>query len=170
VVQNWRRTETHQPYPHYEQLRPDFTEAFRDLEDVVGSLRLTQCEVSYTNPLHLSGPFAKLGDLRQVVAAWSGHFSDDFLPEPEMVSTAAHFTIRDTKGGLVGRLHITAEPAIHAPTGTQVLLLQLVARGRPLGEGLGGAVEFLDLGHEWIVKGFKSFTTNIMHKEWAIRA
>jgi len=175
VVQNWRRLKAEHEYPHYDTLRPRFIQAFTDVEDLARrglneSVRVTQCEVSYTNPLRPGGPFTKIGDLSQVVAGWSGRFSDGFLPEPEMVTTAAHFGIRGADAELVGRLHVTVEPAIHAPTGAQVLLLQLVARGRPVGEGLDGAIRFLDLGHEWIVKGFRSFTTEQMQKEWGIRA
>lgn len=174
IVQNWRRIKQDNAYPHYAELRPRFASAFADLERLAWSqlavgLDVTQCEVSYTNPLRLGGPFERVGAVQQVLAPWSGDFSDAFLPEPEMVVTHAQFPIRLADGDLVGRLHVSAEPAIHAPTGAQVLLLQLAARGRPLGEGLEGALKFLDLGHEWIVRGFTSFTTKQMHKEWGIR-
>ena len=173
-MQNWRRLKPEDAFPHYDQLRPLFVSAFADLERLAQSrfatsLQVTQCEVSYTNPLRLGGNFRRIGDVQEVVSPWSGHFSDSFLPEPESVTTAARFPIRSADGELVGRLYISADPAIHAPTGAQVLLLQLTARGRPIGSGVEGAMRFLDLGHEWIVGGFASFTTEKMHKEWERR-
>jgi hypothetical protein len=42
----------------------------------------------------------------------------------------------------------------------------LTARGQPLGTGLAGVLEFLDLGREWIVTGFDELTTPEMHRLW----
>ena len=44
--------------------------------------------------------------------------------------------------------------------------MKLTARGNPQGDGLEGALEFIDTGHEWIVRGFTSFVTKEMQALW----
>jgi hypothetical protein len=44
--------------------------------------------------------------------------------------------------------------------------LTLTARGAPIGAGVAGALEFLDLGRRWIVRGFADLTTERMHIAW----
>ena len=47
-----------------------------------------------------------------------------------------------------------------------VWLMNLSARGIPLGPGVGGAFDFFDLAREWIVRGFADLTTRAMHRSW----
>ena len=54
-------------------------------------------------------------------------------------------------------------------TGGMSNCVQLFARGAPIGDGLEGALAFLDLGHDWLVRAFKSLTTLEMHKEWGMQ-
>lgn len=170
LVQNWRRVKPDDAYPHYEALRPLFASAFETLAQFVGAegigrVQVTQCEISYVNPIRPAGPFESLGRLDKLLSPWSGKFADEFLPTPDVVSASMRFPI-EVEGRLVGRLHISAQPAAKPATGEQVLLLQVVARGRPVGEGLAGVLNFLDIGHEWIVRGFASATTPQMHRHW----
>jgi hypothetical protein len=50
-----------------------------------------------------------------------------------------------------------------------MFLLTLTARGRPGSDGIPGVLQFLDVGREWIVRGFTSITTATMHKIWGRR-
>jgi uncharacterized protein (TIGR04255 family) len=175
LVQNWRRVQPTDAYPHYAELLPLFKSAFEDLEhfahsDLGADLVTTQCEISYTNPIRVDGPFTQIGNVGQLLAPWSGQFSDDYLPNPDHVSVSARFPITDKDGSFGGRLYVSAQPALHGPTGDELLLLQLAARGRPMGEGLDGILRFLDLGHEWIIHAFKSMTTPEMHHQWRMDA
>jgi hypothetical protein len=42
----------------------------------------------------------------------------------------------------------------------------LTARGEPLTGDLDGVLDFIDLGHEWIVRAFESVTSDVMHDLW----
>lgn len=170
LVQNWRRTKSSDDYPHYDQLLPKFETAYHDLETVLGGTpESAVCEVSYTNPVRLTPIFKQVGEVQKVIAPWSGGFSDSFLPQAEQVTVAARFPIVGSDGMRLGQLDVTGHPAFHAPTAEHLLLLQLVARGKPTQGGLEGVLQFFDVAHEWIVRGFKSFTTEGMHREWEIQ-
>ncbi|MGH9281404.1 MAG: TIGR04255 family protein [Acidimicrobiales bacterium] len=174
LVHNWRRMTEEEPYPHYESLRPAFESDLRDLASFLDDQGLppilpVQCELTYMNPIPSEdlGPNAPLSAL---IGPWTDRYSDDFLPPAEQVAFRARYQITDGGGAWAGRLHVSAEPMLRqeevkeAPG--EVVMLQLFARGRPLGEGIEGILAFLDLGHDWIVNGFASITTRGMHERW----
>lgn len=174
-VLNWRRTPDDEAYPRYESLRPQFEQEVIEflaflVEEGLDEPSISQAEVSYNNPI----PMTSLGeplDLGSILAPWSGAFSDTFLPLPESGSVHLRFQIADpSTGEPVGRLYVDADPAIYQARPDQpleeVFMLQVFARGFPLGGGLDGALHFLDLGHDWVVRGFTSLTTMSMHKRW----
>ncbi|MDQ6837413.1 MAG: TIGR04255 family protein [Actinomycetota bacterium] len=170
-VQNWRRVAADDDYPHYEGLLPQFVTGFSDYEATADSsgqaVLVTACEVTYTNPIRLVGAFQSLGSVQQVLAPWSGQFSNQYLPEPSSVSTALRFAMGPTgPAGISGTLDVTASPAVQATTAQQVLLLQLTGRARPTPGGPEGIRHVLEAAHEWVVCGFKSMTTPEMHQEW----
>ena len=47
-----------------------------------------------------------------------------------------------------------------------IFVLNLTARGEPLGDGVNGAFAFLELARDWIVKGFDELTRPEMHRVW----
>jgi uncharacterized protein (TIGR04255 family) len=171
IVHNWRRLTPDSPYPHYEALRPAFRndladfQAFLD-ESGVGKFNPYQCELTYINPIPVNQGIDRLGAIEKLLAPWSGSFSDDFLGEPESVAVVLRFPITDQDGRTMGRLHISAQPVQSQEDGTFAILLQLVARGRPYDQNIEGILKFLDLGHEWIVRGFAAVTTREMHRVW----
>ena len=171
VVHNWRRLSEDDPYPRYTALRPLFENAYDQFSGLVeaqgiGKLHPTQCEVTYVNPVVVGGHITALSDLGKLIAPWSGEFSDDFLPQPEGVALDLQFAITGDDGKQLGRLHISVAPAVHGATGQEVMLLQLVARGRPLSPSREGALAFLDVAHDWIVRGFASVTTPEIQSQW----
>ena len=80
------------------------------------------------------------------------------------------FAIKDERQAPVGRLHVTAQPAIRKEDRKPMVILNLTARGKPEGEGTDGVLRFLDRGREWIVKTFKEITTSEMHQIWGLHA
>lgn len=165
---NWRRR-SDEPYPHYETIRPSFSDAWGVLTAALDALghqapTPTACEVLYLNPI-VSGDahgWAGFGQLRNVLASWSGTTTDGFLPEPAEVRVSMKYPLPDD----AGVLEVDADPARQRESGASALMLQLRAVGRPLGEGLDGALTFMDLGHDWIVRAFASLTTEQMHQHW----
>lgn len=97
-----------------------------------------------------------------MVSFWSGASSGDFLPEPESVNIGARFVLPDKKG----RLHMEMQPAIRALDAQEILQLNITARGKPESSNLEKVLEWFELGHEWIVRGFTDFTAKDMHNFW----
>lgn len=163
LVHNWRQRELH--YPHYEKLLPKFTQAWTSFsafvdDEGLGKVRPTEVEVSYFNAVK---PPEDSVVLAEVLQPLTGGFNDSTLPPPTSGTLTLEFPmLRDRDP--IGRLEVRAVPA-EGPSG-RVVLLNLTARGRPLSDGLEGITEFMNLGHELIVRGFASMTTSRMHQEW----
>jgi uncharacterized protein (TIGR04255 family) len=169
-IHNWRRARPTDEYPRYEQVRQRFVRDFETFEgflhrEGLGTLELNQCEVTYLNHIEPSGTGNSLGDLDKVITIITRQYSDDYLGSPETIAFDAHYLMEEA-GRPRGRLHITSRPQARLVDGSMVLALSLTARGAPLGPGFEDALRFLDLGRNWIVRGFTSITTKPMHQLW----
>ncbi len=169
-IHNWRRVKAEDVYVHYENIKPKFTEEWKRfcefLQEVgLGKPEVNQCEVTYVNHIEVGAGWKSYGELNKVIASWSGKYSGSFLPEPESVNVGARYVLPDKKG----RLHIEMQPAIRQQDAREILQLNLTARGKPESSDLKHVLEWLDLGHEWIVRGFTDFTAKEMHDFWRRR-
>jgi len=167
---NWRRKDTRTPYPRYEKIKKTFLDdldVFEKFltENSLGGLNPNLCEVTYVNPIPLESEWDSFGKLHKVLTVVSPKYSDSFLPEPENVNLGLAFVIRNEENTPIGRLRVSLEPRFSSD-GHLVFLLILTARGFPEGSGIKGVMDFIDRGHEWIVRGFGSITTKRMHKHW----
>jgi len=106
------------------------------------------------------------GDLGEILTVFEPQYSDDFLFKPEDVQTTLRYVLCDAQQQPIGRLHVNINSAYRSGDDHPMYVMTLTARGRPIGEGIEGALRFLDLGREWVVRGFTSITTSKMHKEW----
>ncbi len=170
-VHNWRKGSEVDEYPHYRYIREKFElelNTFRQFirNENLGEFIPNQCEVTYVNHIVLGEGWENHGQLDEVITVWSPHYSDDFLSKPEGVRFAVRYVIPDKTGAPLGRLHVSIEPGYRTIDEKPIFILRLTARGRPDGEGSEGVFRFLDRGHEWIVRGFASITTQRMHKIW----
>ncbi len=165
---NWRKTRVADAYPHFDDsVRPAFVrvwDAFADFvqQQNLGQVNAIQCEVTYINHLEIGKGWKSAADLSRVFPFWSGKMNGEFLPEAEGVAFDVAFRMPDQKG----RLRVSLKPAIRTEDGTEVLQLTLTARGRPSGNDSGSVMAWLDLGREWVVRGFADFTSPQMHSLW----
>lgn len=172
-VRNWTKADAAPEYPRYERIREAFADDLRALsaflgEQSLGNLVPNQCEVTYVNLIPLADGAA--GTVSDVISPWSGSYSDSFLREPEATEVAAHFVIAQPgQPEPVGRLHVQGALVTYRNTERPALQLTLTARGQPIGAGVDGVLAFLNLGREYIVKGFASFTKPQMHQSWGRR-
>jgi uncharacterized protein (TIGR04255 family) len=162
IVHNWRQLEVEDEYPRYANLLPRFERAFDQFVDYIdaadiGPVRPLKAEVLYLNLVE---------DQERVLAPWSGDFTDSFLGEAKYVASEMRFVIKDSDARERGLLYVQAGPAIHQPTGDPRFILQLMARGDVTPSSRSGVVEFLNLGHDWVVNGFVSATKSEMHTAW----
>jgi uncharacterized protein (TIGR04255 family) len=173
-VHNWRKIGQGDEYPRYEQIRQTFETELGIFcqflaREQLGELAPNQCEVTYVNQILSGRGWEKHGQLGEVVTMWTSHHSDEFLSEPEDVHLAVRYVIPDSTGNPLGRLLVNVEPAYRVSDGTPIFVLQLTARGKPDGEGVEGVLKFFDRGREWIVRGFASMTSPLIHKIWERR-
>lgn len=169
---NWRKGAPPAEYPRYEQVRKGFEKYFGMFQDYVrdknlGPIVPTQCEVTYVNELPVGVGWSKHRELENVLALWAGRYSDEFLGDAaEDSQVRGRYIIRAPDGRPLGRLHYNLEPRVRVTDGSQLFHFILTARGAPLGEGTSGILAFLDLGREYVVRGFTSMTTKHMHEIW----
>lgn len=169
-IHNWRKVKAEDVYVRYDNIKPKFTEEWKRfcefLEEAdLGTPEVNQCEVTYVNHIEMGAGWKSYGELNKVVASWSGSYSGSFLPGPESVNIGARYVLPDKKG----RLYIEMQPAIRQQDAREILQLNLTARGKPESSNLKDILEWLDLGHEWIVRGFTDYTTKEMHDFWRRR-
>ena len=176
LVRNWRKSEADAEYPRYRYVRSEFEKAWRTFEQFaernhLGSLTPNQCEVTYVNEIVSGNVWKEHGELDRVLTVFQKSFSDDFLSSPEDAVLRLRFRIHDDDGHPIGRLHASLDSAMRRTDGRVIFVLKLTARGAPRGEGIDGVLSFLDLGRQWVVRGFASLTTPTMHqKEWGRKA
>ena len=169
-IHNWRKTTATKNYEHYEVIKPIFSCEWNRFVDFlkrneIAAPEVWQCEVTYVNHLERGVGWDSFSDLPSVLPSWSGQASGDFLPKPEVVFLNVGYPMPNNSG----RLQIVAQPAIRQSDGKEVLQLTLTARGQPKSSAHEDLLKWLDLGHEWVVRGFKDFTSRKMHGVWGIK-
>jgi uncharacterized protein (TIGR04255 family) len=173
IARNWRRASITAPYPSYPNIREPFEKDIKLIDaflrnNELGQITPLQCEVAYVNHIVAGEGWQHHGDLNRVFVNWSPS-AGGFLPAAEDAQFTSRYVIRDGKDFL-GRLHVSMQsayrPGESGTPDTAIFVLNLTARGKPMGSGIDGALKFLDLGHEWIVRGFAELTTPTMHGIW----
>jgi uncharacterized protein (TIGR04255 family) len=169
VARNWRRADTSIPYPSYGKIRGPFEAELKHIAGFVsrnglGSLKPIQCEVTYVNHMKVGEGWQNHSEMANVFTNWK-NTDGKFLLHPEDARFVSRYVIKDN-GQFLGRLHVSVQPAFSIATSAPIFILTLTARGRPLTGDLAGALGFLDIGHEWIVRGFADLTTQSMHQIW----
>jgi uncharacterized protein (TIGR04255 family) len=171
-IHNWRKTREDQKYPHYETIRENFTKEIELIagflnENKLGELQVNQCEVSYINHIEFpdgKNPHTNLHRVfRSINENETVDHSSSLLLEDCIYQTRYSINHENTK---IGRLHVQAIPAIRRSDQKPIIQLTLIARGRPIGNSIDSAFEFMDLGRSLIVKHFDLFTTVEMHDFW----
>ncbi|MGQ0680429.1 MAG: TIGR04255 family protein [Actinomycetota bacterium] len=169
-ARNWRRV-ADLPYPRYPSVREPFHADLEFLDSFLqdqgaGGINPIQCELTYVNELApMPGVWEKHGDVDQLMRWWSAGRADQWHPDFEEVHLSIAFIIKIEEKA-VGRLRLNLVPGYTRAEGSPVYLLTLTARGAPLDQGLAGTMDFLDIGHDWIVRTFDSFTSERLHEIW----
>ena len=168
-VFNWRRIQG-QDYPRYEHVKASFRENFaifqRFLADEqLGAPRLNQWELTYVNRIPAGEGWHRHGELGSVVPLLDSSAECGFLPEPEDIALRVRYRI--TAGvDAISRLYVEANPGFDPTSGKSFIALTLTARGglaQSTADALGSR---LDVGREWIVRGFAEVTSKTMHRHW----
>ena len=170
-IGNWRKVVGDEIYPRYTgTIRPWFEREWKRYKAFVqsrnlGSLEVLQCEITYVNDIVRGQEWNEFSEALALFSYWSGGGSDGFLPLPEMLFQAASFLMPDK----YGRLHVNTQRAIRKIDQKEVIKFNLFARGRPDSSSDQDVMSWMDLGREWIVRGFTDLTTRKAHSLWKRR-
>jgi uncharacterized protein (TIGR04255 family) len=178
---NWRRNDTTSDteYPGYLEIRSQFLRYLGILMDTASTSasilpRVDVCEVFYVNPISVPGHESRSfhPDLSSAVNLVTTPSPNGFLGVPEDVTLQARWRIPDRSDvdRPVGRLYLSASPALEPTTNLPIYLVNLTGHVMPKGDGQDAALEALDVAHEWVVRGFESITTPQMHQIWDHRS
>jgi uncharacterized protein (TIGR04255 family) len=164
---NWQAIRPKDKYPRFPKVRAKFHDEWLRFSNFLQEEKLEhpqvdQCEVTYINHIEYGDGWNSYGELNKVIAPWSGKSSGEFLPTPEKVGLNVQYLLPENKG----RLYISLQPVIRMRDDTEVLQLSVTARGAPVSSKIDDVFRWLDLGREWVVKGFTDFITPAMHKHW----
>lgn len=170
-IRNWRKQENSDQYPRYTFLRGEFAKDLERFQNLVkregwGQIEPNQCEVTYVNVIPAGSGWKAPGELGRVCTLFTPAYSDEGLGLPDEAAINARYLISGEGDEALGRLHIAIAPVVRTTDGSSAFRLSLTARGRPAGEGTDAVLQFLDRGHEAIVRGFASVTTAEMHALW----
>jgi uncharacterized protein (TIGR04255 family) len=165
-LHNWIKKGSQEKYPHYENIRPKFEIEWQRFGAFLSEQNLPtpvvqHCEVTYVNHIERGAGWRTFHDLADVVSVWSKP-STGFLPTPDAVNLSVKYPMQATDGSLT----ITLEPAIRHADQKEVLQLRLSAHARPASQNLEDILKCLDLGRDWIVRGFTDFTSSKAHSLW----
>jgi uncharacterized protein (TIGR04255 family) len=174
-IYNWIKTNEPIEYKRYVRIKETFERELNIFLKFLGNEKLgdvvpNQAEITYINSIIGEEIWSDLSEADKFLTVFKPKYSDHFLGHPENLNMLLRYIIRDDQDKPIGRLHVSVEPKYRRVDKKPLYSLTLTARGIAAGEGLNCAFDFIEIGHEWIVKGFKSLTTPEMHQKiWRIK-
>lgn len=169
-IRNWRKTDAHQDYLHYEFTRPRFERDWSKFgafltRNGLGSPDVWQCEVSYINQFVRGKEWGDFNDLSALYPIWSAAVKTPLLSRAQMVTFATSYALPNEKGAL----QFVSQPGVRKSDGAEVIQLTITALGKPDSSSNSDVMDWLDLGRDAVVQGFNDFTSEFAHKIWGKR-
>jgi len=163
---NWLKTAEETTYRPYAERRAEFSRQLGQLEEFfeerdLGKIEPTSWNVTYINHIDSKGMEHVGSEVAEKLTVWTNQFNDDFLQEPDNLRLSFAFPMPDN----IGRLNISFSPAISPKDERPIFRLELTARGQPKINDIPNTFNAIDLGHEWVVRGFASLTRPEMHEK-----
>ena len=156
---NWRRKQS--GYPRYHHVIKQFEKVLNTIEDFfnefeLGKLKPIECELSYINHIPKGEGWNTIDDLSNLFLdfVWK-QIGERFLPNPVNIAWQSSFLLPENKG----RLNVSLKQATKIDDKTPLFVLELKASGIGESTARAGILEWFDVAHEWIVRGFTDLTT-----------
>ena len=163
---NWRRRET--SYPRYPHVIKEFEKLFDSIKTFfdkfeLGVLKPAEYELTYINQIPKGQGWETIDDLPRIIPDFTWRLlTGRFLPTPEKVTWATSFLLPESKGDL----KVNLKQGIRILNRVPVMLLELKAAGPSSSTDKKAMLDWFDLAHEWIVRGFTDLTATEAHKLW----
>ncbi len=158
--------ERDEDYVAYSRRREDFLSHWNSLREFFEKMEIpppqpSTCFISYVNHIEPDGDqsFAEIAE--NTFTNWR-NTGDSWLPPVESSLIQMSFLMPDR----AGRLHAHIVRAQRRADQRDIVRFELTARSASPHAKIEKAFEWLDLGHEWIVRGFDSLTTPAAHRRW----
>ena len=166
LVVNWRKGHLGHPYPRYETIRETLRDAWQRWAAVCADLGHDEpkpflCEIQYVNHLGTEQGWDSPQDTARLIVPWHGMGDNDILPSDHLSAFNLHCHFPEDREGWLSIDGWTADGSEN-----RTMTLNLTSRGRALSEDLDSALEFLDVAHIWVVRGFTAVTTPEAHAIW----
>ena len=167
LLANWLKTGEEAVYRPYLERRQEFSRQLSQVEEFfheeeIGQLEPTSWIATYINHIDYEGLYDLGPAVARTLTLWTNQLSDDWLRTTDSVMLDFTFPMPDN----AGRLNVNVKPVVVLSDKSQVLRLDLTARGQVKTKDVPSVLDGIDLGHEWVVRGFASLTRHEMHREW----
>jgi uncharacterized protein (TIGR04255 family) len=173
LLLNWRKRRPDDQYPRYRILREEFRARYSDLLAALPPARQPEavpswCELTYINHVEAAGAAGRTHrPLSHILRLVSAPRLTAVGP-PEDTQLQQRHVVRDDDRGPIGRLYITAAPALRSSDRSPIYVLTLLARLQPAERSVEAVMAALDRARTLLVDTFKEITTPRMHSLWGI--
>ena len=162
---NWESAQNGLGYPRFAAIEELFVRVFDSLTSVSHDpLIPIQVEVTYVNHIGSESDLTNHSQAPELFRL-AGE-----LPVPlglaDRTQAEASFAIPFGDTAPYGKLHVSLVPGLKDDGQTPIYSLTLTARGKPVTADKEGVLRFVEVGHEAIVRGFASATTERAHQIW----
>lgn len=164
---NWLKPGEEAAYLPYLERREEFNAQLTQIDQFVrdeglGRIEPTSCVVTYVNHIEYGG-LDEIGPaLADTLACWTNETSDGWLSGPDKAVLNLGFPMPEK----AGRLNVQVRPIVRRKDKKEMLKLELTARSAVSKREIAEAIDWMDVGHEWVVRGFVSLTRPEMHRQW----
>lgn len=164
---NWQKANEDVAYKSFEERRQEFGHQLVQLNDFlreqnIGRIEPTSWIVTYINHIDYEGLDNVGPAVNRALTVWTNQFSDSWLANPDKLVLDFAFPMPDH----AGRLNVNVAPVYTKKSKQHKLRLDLTARGKLESKDVESLLQSIDLGHEWVVRGFASLTRPEMHELW----
>lgn len=169
---NWRADHPDAVYPRFDSCFKRFREYRKQFEQFCANSGLNlpppnQYELTYVNHVPRGEGWNSTADVGAIFPDIGWRTDREFLPSPKTITWSTVFEMPEG----TGRLHASVKTARKKPDNTEVLLLDLTARGFPNNSEVGSEQDWFNLAREWIVKGFADLTDRTIQTDrWGRKA
>ena len=167
-LMNWRKTSASSSYPGFDKNFPQFKDQLGRFskycrDEKLGELSFNQLELTYVNFIENLSVEKQLDFSHIFVDHFIDSSSNRFLSNPESFNWNTSYKMPN---GL-GRLHTLANTVSlpDKPEGTQIIRVELTARGRPERFVEGEFDRWFQCAHEWVVRGFSDLVSGEFQKK-----